>query len=602
MSKPLEHRLLRALTVPLLASFLLACNVTVHNHGGSTTPKGGTADDGDGSTEGKEDKPKTNRPKDDKPKTDKPKDDKPKTDKPKDDKPKADKPKEDKPKTDKPKTDKPVEKPVDKPKDDKPVEKPVDKPKPDTSSPSAPADPSLPPGVSRLSIPVRAPFEQIIEHIDALLPKTQSQDYKRVTKDGDSLVLDVKYKAWRDPIEARFSGRTLTVVVPVRYAATIRGKVKSPFGNDYFPLADGQTWGTSSSPQRMRIPIELELNISDDWKVTTKSRVGKIEHGSAPKGNFCAKVGIDVCTPKSNVAGDVRANIEKFLLPQIIRELERADRAVAKSFDLRTHARQLWAGLQQPLQLQKKGAKECATSPVATCSEDAWLVLAPTRVGLSELAIVDGDLGVDVALEGKLSIATGKKPKVKVESLPNAAPLPGATSFQLRTHLEVPQKLLADEVRSAIKANLKDRELEIREVTLSGKSEGKLTLTIKTKGALSGTLKAQGRVVLDQKKGEVRLEKVALDDETKKLLDQELKALDQKALIEKIENAARVSLTQSSKILRRGVGSALDGALPGELEIKGSLGDVSFVDLSVEDEVIRIQVNVQGSLGLEYKL
>src|SRR5690606_9816281 len=113
-----------------------------------------------------------------------------------------------------------------------------------------------------------------------------------------------------------------------------------------------------------------------------------------------------------------------------------------------------------------------------------------------------------------------------------------------------PQKLLADEVRSAIKASLKDRELEIREITLSGKSDGKLTLTIKTKGALSGTLKAQGRVILDQKKGEVRLEKVALDDETKKFLDQELKALDQKALIEKIESAARVSLNQSSKVLR----------------------------------------------------
>ncbi len=144
---------------------------------------------------------------------------KPKGDKPKGDKPKGEKP--DKPKDDKPGTDKPG----DKPKDPKPPAGDKDPPKP--------AEPLPPDGMSRLSVPLRAPFEELVERVDALLPKTQSQDWQRMGKDGDSTVLDVKYKMWRDPIEAKFKGRTLTIIVPVRYAADIKGKVKNPFGSDY---------------------------------------------------------------------------------------------------------------------------------------------------------------------------------------------------------------------------------------------------------------------------------------------------------------------------------------------------------------------------------
>jgi hypothetical protein len=582
----------RALSVLVLASTAFGCHVVVHNHGRAATAHDGKngkdgKDGKDGSagtgSEGKSDKPKDDKPKDDKPKSDKPKDPPP-SDKPKGDKPK-DPPKSDKPSTDKPPTDKPT----------------ADKPKPDPEKPV-----ELPPhGISRLTVPVRAPFEKLVEHVDALLPKTQSQDYKRVTKEGDNAVLEVKYKAWRDPIEAKFKGRTLTVTVPVRYAANIRGKVKNPLGSDYFPLVDGQTWGTSSSPQRMRVTVSLELDVNDEWKLTSESKLESIEHGSVPTGNFCAKVGIDVCTPKENLAGEVRKHVEDYLVPKIKKELAKADKEIEKALDLRAQASALWAGLQKPLQLQKVGDKTCPTSPENSCTQEAWLVFAPKSLGLSELSLHEGDLGVDVGLEGKLSTAVGKKPKVKVQPLPKPAKPEGPTAFQLRASLEVPLKVFGKDLAKALSGaefSSGKHKLEIREVTLTVKRGEDVKLSLETKGAYDGKLTLSGKLVLDKKKGEVALEKVTFDEATKKLLDKELKELDEKALREKIEKEAHIAIGKDSKALRQAVTRALDGALPGQLEVKGTLGDVSFLDLDVDDDALKVDVELSGSLRLEYKL
>src|SRR5688572_11421387 len=176
-----KHILRRTLSILVLASLTVGCHMTVHNYG-STAPKGGKGNGGETSGGGsKDDAPsKGDKPKGDKP--DKPKGDKPKGDKP--DKPKGDKP--DKPKADKPKDPKP-------PAGDK--------------EPPKPAEPPPPPGVSRLTVPVRAPFEELVQKVDALLPKTQSEDWQRMGKDGDSTILDVKYRVWRDPVEAKLQGK-----------------------------------------------------------------------------------------------------------------------------------------------------------------------------------------------------------------------------------------------------------------------------------------------------------------------------------------------------------------------------------------------------------
>ncbi len=63
---------------------------------------------------------------------------------------------------------------------------------------------------------------------------------------------------------------------------------------------------------------------------------------------------------------------------------------------------------------------------------------------------------------------------------------------------------------------------------------------------------------------------MTFDAEAKKLFDKELKGVDQKQLVTSIEKAARVAIGKESKVLRRAITQALDGALPGQLEVKGT--------------------------------
>ncbi len=60
--------------------------------------------------------------------------------------------------------------------------------------------------------------------------------------------------------------------------------------------------------------------MNDEWKLVTQAKLEKVEHGPAPKGNFCAHAGIDFCTPKENMAGEVHKNIERYLSPRIMKE------------------------------------------------------------------------------------------------------------------------------------------------------------------------------------------------------------------------------------------------------------------------------------------
>ncbi|HSC85933.1 MAG TPA: DUF4403 family protein [Polyangiaceae bacterium] len=518
---------------------------------------------------------------------------------------------------DKPKADKPKATPA-KPKPT-PAKPTPAKPTPAKPTPSKPADPkpadppaggggtpnSPPPApeVSRLVVPVRVPFETLIEKLDLLLPKTQSQDYKRVTKEGASPQVDVKYKAWRDPISATFQGDTLRITVPIRYAANVRAKMKNPVGSDWITVADNQTWGTAANPQRMKFVVELKLEVTKDWTIKSVSKLGDVSHGKPPGGNFCGKVGIDICTPKADIAPLVREHLNDYLIPKIKDGLKRADSELTKAFDPKKHAQSLWTALQTPQQLQKANDKSCPTLAGAACSQAAWLVMTPTSLGLSNILLEDDDIGLDFSLEGKIATSLGDKPKVKVQPLPPRSAPVGPSMFQVRTSLEVPLSVFGQKVQEALSGEefaAGSSKLAVRKVQLSAASAKELTLTVETSGARELTLKAKAKLSYDAKQSRLGLSSVELDDASKALLKKELPQLDVAALEKRVVAAASLDLSKQSTSLRRAISSGLDGSLPGKLEVKGTLSDVSLVDLAVKGELLTLRLELDGSLAIAY--
>lgn len=504
-----------------------------------------------------------------------------------------------------------------KPSEDKNEKKPRngDEKKPTLKEPPAPsgsgssgssgssASPAPSDGVSRLVVPVRAPFEAVVDQLDALLPKTQSQDFKRVTKKGASPDVEVKYKAWRDPIEASFQGKTLRLVVPVRYAANIRAKVKNPLGGDWITVAENETWGTSSKPQRMKVAVELTLDINSGWKVTSVSKLDGITHGKAPGGSFCAKVGIDICTSKENLAPHVRDHLNEYLVPKIQDGLRRADSAIEKAIDPKTHATAIWAALQTPQQIQKPGDKSCPTLFGAACKEAAWVVIAPTSLGMTQLSLDEEDFGVDLSLEAKITTAFGKKPKVDVEPLPKLSEPVGPTGFQLRTSLELPLSTFSGDVQKALSGAdfaVGSTKLALGAVDVSVDESKQMILTVTTSGAHEGKLVAKGKLGYSDKTKTLEFSGLEFDAASEVLFKKELKGLDLATLKKRLESAVSVDLSKQESALQKALTAAFDQALPGKLDFKGALSDVKVLELTVKDKKLILGVELQGSLGIEY--
>lgn len=567
---------LRPLSIALIAVAASGCAISVHS-----STSGGTT-------------PDKTKPKDDKPsKPSKPAEEKPKPSKPKPTTPSKPKPKPTDPKPTDPK-------PVDpKPTDPKPVDpKPVD-PKPEAPKPA--------PEISRVVVPVRIPFETAIAKIDSLLPKTDSRDWQRVTKKGDSPEADIKYKVWRDPIQASFSKDTLRVVVPLRYAATIRVKAKNPVGGDWIWLTKGETWGTSSKPQRAKVTVDLQLSIDGNWKVKSVSKLQSIKHGEAPSGNFCARVGIDICTPKENLAPRVEGEINDYLVPKIESALAKADTEIEKALDVKKSATALWAAIQTPQQLQKVSDKDCPTQGGGTCKKAAWLVVVPSSMGMSQITLSGDDLGVDLSLEGKVSTVFGARPKVKAKEFPKLTPPASPTEFQIRTALELPLDALEDLVGAELKKDglggSGSAKLQVKSVSI--KAEGKdstkkLTLTITTDGAYDGKIVVVGQLDYDAKKGILSLEKLEFDAATKALFSKELKSFDAAAIEKRVVASARWDLSKESSQLRKALTASLNDVLPGKLELKGELKELSIIDAKIEDGVIVARIELSGKLGVDF--
>jgi hypothetical protein len=350
----------------------------------------------------------------------------------------------------------------------------------------------------------------------------------------------------------------------------------------------------------LRLTIELELDVTGDWEVVSVAKLDAIEHGPAPQGNFCAHAGIDLCTPKASFAGEVHKNIERYLSPRVMKELGKAEGELQKQLDLRGRASALWAAVQKPLRLQKAGDKACATVLLASCKKDAWLTFEPTSFGLSELSVVDGDFGVDVGLEGKLTVATHKKPKAGTAKLPKPTKIPGSTSLQVSAIFEVPtavfEQTIERELSSLELGQGKDR-LELSDISVSA-IKGDLRVQVETKGPDKSTFYLTATPVFDQKKGEIRVERVAFEEQTKKLFEQQ--GIDADRIAEAVRKAIYVPVGKEARVLRRGITSALGQALPGQLDVKGLLDEVDFQSVDVEGgNVVRLKAELRGSLTLE---
>lgn len=523
---------------------------------------------------------------------------------------------------------KPKPKPHPKPKP-KPKPKPEPKPRPDVPPPTKPdvppAKPDVPPptkpdvppttkpdvpppGVSKdtqIVVPVRVAFADALARVDALVQQTAQQDWQTVSAPGDLTRVEVKYKVWRDPIEASFADQTLKVRVDVHYAANVRASTKNPLGGRIW-ITRGESWGTRSEPQELSATFHARLDVEDDFSVKATAELDAIEHGPAPSGEVCVQALARLCISKELVAPRVRKNLEQYLVPRIKKALGDADRQVERALNLKRQAGTLWTALQRPQPLAKPGQIDCPGEVGALCTTPAWLVAQPTAIGVSQPRLDGKDLRVDLAIDGKLAVKLGSPPKVKPTPLPKLSPVTGTPGFAVRAQLHVPVASFGDELDRLVK----DRHLGGRGgsgVVVTGVRliddpdpghPRRLKIEVTVSGALDATLELQGELVYDAKKGVLSLHDLeyTLDSDNQAL--QRLSAANHAALRELIAERAAWKLDTRTAALAKAVTGALGGVWRGHLKVDGELSQVQLESFAIDRGTLTAEVVLAGRLAV----
>jgi hypothetical protein len=519
-----------------------------------------------------------------------------------------------------------IEKPA-KPGDEKPAKPVAEKPATDTEQPSsggekpatgkpeggtggsAPLPTDKTDELSHLVVPLRVPFAELVAKIDALVPKTDEQkEWTRVSKPGDSPEVDITYKIWRDRISAKLADGTLTVTVPLHYAAHFRAKIQNPLQkSDSIWLTKDDTWGTTADPQHLTVTVTLKPKVEPTWTIESNMRLEPLVHGPAPKGDACVKVGIKACVSRKSLAPSIREHLEDALTPKLKSALKNVDAELNTTLNLKAHAAQLWSALQKPQRVQESGQAKCPTQLGRACKEPAWVVAQPTAISLGALKLDGKDLRIDFGLTGKLAVVSGAAPSVTARALPKVASEDGKPEVALHVDLRAPSewlKAVAEKALKAVHMSVTGKPaLDLSGVSIRAERDAKnprrVTITAKATGAVEGELALSGDFKYDATTHELALRNVSYDPGTAALLEA-LAPAERDRLKTLLEGKLKWDLTRPLGALDVALVRALGDTLKGELTLGGNLDSVSVHDFAMANDGLTLRLSLEGQLEAKY--
>ena len=502
-----------------------------------------------------------------------------------------------------PKPDKPGPKPE--PKPGKPEPKPEPKPDPKPEPPPPAPDPDVPPKRTQMVVPVRVPFAEAVARIDDLIVKTTSQSWQTVSAPGAVTRIEVKYKVWRDPIQASYDDQTLKVRVGVHYAADVRASTKNPLGGRIW-ITRGTSWGTKAEPQDLSARFQARFRVEDDFSVRADVELVDLDHGKAPSGDVCVQAIAKLCVSKESVAPLVRKNLERQIVPRIEKALDQADREVERALNVKKHAQKLWIALQQPQPVQQPGQADCPGEIGAVCKLPAWLVVRPETVGLAPPRMDGKYLRVDLGVSGQLSVNLGDRPQIKPRPLPKLTPVSGPEGFAVRARLRLSTTLLSAELNQLLKGksfgDSAAPRLQIAGVSLGHSADPahprRVVVRVGVRGPLEAEVELQGELDWNTAKGELSLKDV---DYTLSTADQALKKLsaaNYAALRALLADRARWQVGTRTAALGKAITDALDRVWRGHLDVDGELSKVHVESFTLEADALAVDVILAGKLDV----
>lgn len=461
--------------------------------------------------------------------------------------------------------------------------------------------------LSVVTAPVSLPLGAVEERLDRLLPEKVERDWHRI-EDSKGQRVDVTYQVRREKPDLSWSGGSLLARLPVSYHARFKAQVKNPLplGPKWVRLTEGTDWGTAAEPQRVVLGARTRLQVSGDWRLTSSTSMDRVAFPPPPPGQICIEKGIRICVGKNTVAPLINRQIEKELKPHLQKISREIDRRLQEQVRLRAQVDKLWSVLQCPLQLS--GA---APRPLCECKgeQGSFLQLRPEALFLGEITGDGRAMRVTVGASGRPRVVNGTCPAPDKRPLPDRAPVPKGSGFEL----VVESEMGFDELSGILDKNLKGRkfppqgeqQVVIEQAALIGSQvdngEHLLVIRLRLGGITRSLVYVRGRLSYQAKKREVRLSELDYTVETEDLFVAALDAINHDDFRRRLAEQARWDLGKQLKKAKKRLRRLLEGKKKGSLLLRVGIDSLQPLDYAVTDKGVVFRVAARGTLQVDYK-
>jgi len=426
---------------------------------------------------------------------------------------------------------------------------------------------SLPPlPVSQIHIPVKLYMKPLLLRMDSMMAKEFTSekwpDYLQASCD-----FRYKYRFIRSPVSLTCINNKVNIHFLGNYQIA-GGKAVCAFGKQVSPWVSGSCGFGSESLRKVDVNITSMLQIFPRYEILTKTSLEKL----LPQ---------DKCTV-SILQTDMTAEIMDSIRTSI--------EAYCGNFD------QFVQTMNNNELLQKWRNSGNSVVPV---SRYGFLNLNPTMLRLGKFNYIRDSLMFSVGFNGTPQFSSDSASITTSSYLPafsNTESAPGISVYLNSVYsYQSLSGLLNDSLRNK-PFEVEGHTFVIKDVSLGGTDEGKLTVDVRFDGYKKGTLHLMGTPVLDSARQVLSMPDISFSVDSKDMLVNIAKGLFRKRIIKQLKDQSVLDLAALIQKNKLAIEKRMNQPLNQWLNTVGKFSELKIVGLLSKKETIQLQVYVKGDM------
>jgi hypothetical protein len=431
---------------------------------------------------------------------------------------------------------------------------------------------SIPPlGASVVEAPITYDMSGAMDSLERAIPRTYGDITQRM-QFGTNRRAHFAFAVAREPFTLHVDGRTVSLSTVVEFEG--RGW--------YLPLIGPEisaACGTGGVPRpRIAATLVSSAEITPDWRLRTRTRIGKLEPVSDSARDRC-RVSIFRIDVTDRVVEATRKLLEM--------GLSKIDEGVA-GWDSRSRFEQLWRNLQKPVRF----------------TDSIYMIMRPYSAQLGQITARNNTVIARLRLVASPSVITGPYPNEfdLMKPLPRLGPVTRVgegAHVLLEGSLSYPvAKALIGRVLVGREFEQSGKKLKITGVEVMGIGGGRVALGIILKGAVHGRIWFTGTPALDRERRELYVPDLDVDIGTANLLVRGFEWLKGEEMRNFLRARARVSeaelIGRLSELAEKGINRTLTEGI--QLSGQVNRAEATSVRASVAD--LRVRALAEANIRL----